>query len=179
MREHNENKLFLLVLCYPSNFPFLLSIAAAIHISITANYNFCFSLLQFTILNSQIIFHLNIFLFGEWWNRTNELTVAPNATSNGCIDWFSRLFPCVLTKTLRIPLADLILPLSDSTHMICCRGSVDSGNLICLLHLQVLPYSAVVLVMEGFLEFFHCSSKVTSIVRPHLLNVASSPYKPL
>ena len=54
-------KAFLPVLCYSSHFPFLVSTVAAIHISITVKYNFSFSLLQFTILNYRIIFHLYAF----------------------------------------------------------------------------------------------------------------------
>ena len=58
-----KNKAFLPVLCYPSHFPLLVSTVASIHIPITVKYNFSFSLLKFTILNCQIIFHLYVFFF--------------------------------------------------------------------------------------------------------------------
>ena len=59
------------MICYPSHFPFLVSTVAAIHIPITVMYNFSFSLLQFTILNCLIIFHLYVFFV---FNGEIELT---------------------------------------------------------------------------------------------------------
>ena len=81
-----------------------------------------------------------------------EFTIASTSTSNVCNDLSSKLFPCILTKAFRIPLA--------------------------VLHLQILVYSTVVHVVEGFPQFFNCPNEVTSVVRPHLPNVSSSPYKP-
>ena len=43
-RNHNENKVFLPALCYPSYFLFLVPTVAAIHIPINVKYNFSFSL---------------------------------------------------------------------------------------------------------------------------------------
>ena len=71
------------------------------------------------------------------------------------------------------------LPLPDSSHVACRRGIVYQDNPICSVHLQVLAYSTVVHVLKGFPQFFNCPNEVTSIVRSHLPNVASFPYKPL
>ena len=42
-------------------------------VPITVKYNFSFSLQQFNISNCQIIFHLHVFFFTYWQNRTNWL----------------------------------------------------------------------------------------------------------
>ena len=57
MRDHNENRVLLPILCYPNHFPFLVSTVATIYILITVKYNFSFT------LNCQIIFHLHVFFF--------------------------------------------------------------------------------------------------------------------
>ena len=70
------------------------------------------------------------------------------------------------------------LSLLHSSHVTCRRGIVDPGNPVCSMRLQILVYSTVVHVLEGFPQFSNCPNEVTSVVRPHLPNVSSSPYKP-
>ena len=91
-------------------------------------------------------------------------------------DSSSKLFPCVLTKAFSTS-ASSDLPIPDSSHVTCRRGIVDPGNPICSVHLQVLVYSTVVHVLWRYPQFFNCPNEVTSVVRPHLSNVSSSPYK--
>ena len=52
---------FLLVLCCPSHFQYLVSTVATSHIPITVKYNFSFSFQQFTILNCEILFPLCLY----------------------------------------------------------------------------------------------------------------------
>ena len=87
-----------------------------------------------------------------------EFTIASILTSNVCNDSSSKLFPCVLTKAFRIPLAVLIC----LSHVTCRRGIVFPGNPICSVHLQILVYSTVVHVLEGFPQFFN-SLKLLSL----------------
>ena len=69
------------------------------------------------------------------------------------------------------------LSLLHSSHVTCRRDIVDPGNPVCSMRLQILVYSTVVHVVEGFPQFFDCPNKVISVVRPHLLYAASSPCK--
>ena len=63
LMNHNKNKAFLSVLCYPSHFQFLVS-TVVIHILVTTvQYNFSFSYVF-------IVFHLYVFFFTSWQNKT-------------------------------------------------------------------------------------------------------------
>ena len=91
----------------------------------------------------------------------------------GCLNFFHAFWPRHSGSFWQIWSVSL-----SSFHVSCHWGIVDQGYPICSMDLQVLIYSAVVHVMEGFLQFFNCPNEVTFIIRPHLPNVAFSPYKP-
>ena len=89
-----------------------------------------------------------------------EFTIASISTSSVCNDSSSKLFTC-FKQGVEDTSGSSDLPLSGSSHVTFCRGIVDPGNPICSVPLQVLVYSTVVHVLQGFPQFFNCPNKVT------------------
>ena len=96
-----------------------------------------------------------------------EFNIASTLTSNVCKDSWYKRFSYSGSSNLSLP---------DSTSCGLLLGTVDSYNPIRSMHLLVLLCSIVVYVLDGFLQFFHCPDEVTSIVRPHFPNSASTTF---
>ena len=108
------------------------------------------------------------------------IAIASHFTSNVYNDSSNKIFPCVLINVLRIPLTVLICLSQAPTMWLVVKGLlIQVIQSMSFVHLQVFVYPSVVHVLERFPQFWNCSNKVTSVVKPHWSTVSSSPCKSL